>query len=176
MPNTRIFVLIFLSTFCIFVFVESAVCEMLTLYQVQMLPDDAFAVIETTGEGQRIRHCPHHDHEGNLDPNLLIYSLGTFREETFLQPEYADTARKHLMKHYDRFISKIRETELDDSLNINRAPLDELIRLPYVGPVLAVNIDRYRKSHSFESIKDILHVEGIGQAIYNAVRHYIRVD
>jgi DNA uptake protein ComE-like DNA-binding protein len=51
------------------------------------------------------------------------------------------------------------------------------VKLPQVGPVLAVKIAEYRDTHSsYFIIEDIKNVEGIGQAIFRAIRYYICTD
>ena len=46
-----------------------------------------------------------------------------------------------------------------------------------IGPVLAVKVVQYRKSHAgFGSLEEIMNVEGIGQGTFRAIRPYVRVD
>ena len=52
----------------------------------RLLPDGAFAVIEPK-VGAPIRHCPHHDLNGNLDTEQMIYVLGALDTETWLNPK-----------------------------------------------------------------------------------------
>ena len=69
------------------------------------------------------------------------------------------------------------QDEFQGSVNINTAKLQELVRLPGVGPVSAVRIYRFRKVHGlFKSIKDIEKVKGIGTSTYAGIKHYINVD
>ena len=56
-----------------------------------------------------------------------------------------------------------------------RPKLTDLVRLPDIGPVIAVKIIEYRKAHvMFKDIDEIKKVEGIGQGVFNAIRHYIK--
>ncbi|MBN1932743.1 MAG: ComEA family DNA-binding protein [Desulfobacterales bacterium] len=142
--------------------------------KIRLLPDESFAFIEVSESGNKIRHCPHHDVNAQLDEEQLIYEIGCFEKEIFLDPENKKQAEKHLQAHYDRFISKIMKNGLQNSININAAKLTELVRLPNIGPVLAVKIVEYREKNSlFESIEDIKRVDGIGRATYHAIRYYI---
>lgn len=62
-------------------------------------------------------------------------------------------------------------------LNINRASVDELIRLPGIGPELAQRIVEWRTTHGdFERIEDIKQVHGIGDSIFERIKDYITVD
>ena len=142
----------------------------------RLLPDDSFAVIESK-VGMRIRHCPHHDLNGNLDTEQLIFVLGAIDNETWLDPKNKTTAKKHLQKHYDRFKTNALKKGLNGPVNINEANLTELVLLPQIGPVLAVKIVKYRNTRKmFVSIEDIKNVEGIAQGTFNAIRHYICTD
>jgi len=141
--------------------------------KIRLLPDDCFAVIESDG-GSKIRHCPHHDQNGRLDEEQLIYVLGTLDQETWLDAKHKRVAQKHLEKHYNRFRTKIVKKGLQDPVDINRAQLTELVALPQVGPSLAVKIVEYRNAHGmFITIDRIKKVDGIGPGTFNAIRHYI---
>jgi len=144
--------------------------------KIRLLPDDCFAVIEFDG-GSKIRHCPHHEQNGRLDEEQLIYVLGTLDQETWLDPKHKKVAQKHLKKHYDRFRTKIIKKGLQDPVDINRAQLTELVVLPQVGPSLAVKIVEYRNAHGmFITIDKIKKVDGIGPRTFNAIRHYITTN
>ena len=172
------------SVFYIFLFCLSAVvlygknpgiCQGWSKTTIQLLPDSCFALVEVK-DGQKIRHCPHHDSNANLNEEQLIYVLGTIAQETWGDQANKEVSRKHLQKHYDKFIAKVMKKGLHDLVNINRAKLTELVALPQIGPVLAVKIVEYRKSvSSFEKIEQITKVEGIGAATFNAIKHYICV-
>ena len=100
----------------------------------------------------------------------------TLDKETWIDKKNKDVAKKHLEKHYDKFKSEMLKKELKEPVNINDAKLTDLVRLPDIGPVVAVKIIEYRKAHvMFRDIDEIKKVEGIGQGIFNAIRHYIRV-
>ena len=153
----------------------SARCQGWSDLTIRLLPDSSFAVVEVKA-GTKIRHCPHHDLNGKLDEEQLIYVLGTLGNETWLDPANEQVAKKHLKNHYDKFIAKVMKKGLQDPVNINRAKLIELVALPQIGPVLAVKIVEYRTTRGlFETIEQIKNVEGIGSGTFNAVRHYISV-
>jgi competence ComEA-like helix-hairpin-helix protein len=144
---------------------------------IRLLPDSSFAMIEVSEDGKRYRRCPHYDANGNLDMEQLIYVLGTFEKEKWLDKKNKKQAQQLLKKYYDKFKTKTLKNQVQTALNINKAKLTELVVLPNIGPVLAVKIAEYRDTHSrFLKIEDIKNVEGIGIRTFNAIRHYIRVD
>ena len=63
------------------------------------LPDSAFAAIETTPEGKKVRHLPHHDARGNLDVAHLCNALSRFNQVKWRDPSSAELARQHLRDH-----------------------------------------------------------------------------
>ncbi len=155
--------------FCLSAFLlcgeNSGRCQGWSEIKTRLLPDSCFAVV-VLKKGQKIRCCPHHDSNGKLDEEQLIYVLGTLDNETWVDQATKEAARKHLKKHYNKFIAKVMKKELHDSVNINKARLTKLVALPQIGPVLAVKIVEYRKSvSSFEKTEQIKKVEGIGSAL-----------
>ena len=176
--NRRIsFCVIFLITvFMILTSQDIGQCLGWSDVKTRLLPDGSFAVIESR-DGTRIRHCPHHDLNGYLDTEQMIYTLGAFDNEVWLNPKNKIIAETHLKKHYDQFKAKAMKRGLSESLNINEANLADLVLLPQIGPVLAVKIVEYRDNQKhFITIEDIKQVEGIGQGTFNAIRYYISVE
>ena len=61
-------------------------------------------------------------------------------------------------------------------ININTATAEQLDLLPEIGPVLAQRIVAYRNAFGdFESIEDLLRVNGIGHKTLDKIRNYITV-
>jgi competence ComEA-like helix-hairpin-helix protein len=145
-----------------------------TELQIRLLPDSSFALIETDGHGRRHRHCPFRDRDGDIDVDQLIRVLGRLDRETWIDPANAAVARKVLDRHYRRCYARLAENGLPDALDLNSASPGELIRLPGIGPVLAVRIIEYRDHRgTFLIPEDIMKVEGISRATFLSVRHYI---
>ncbi|WDN89369.1 hypothetical protein BuS5_02337 [Desulfosarcina sp. BuS5] len=190
MQNNRIFLaipgrrrllifLIFFFSLLALLFLNEGIgrCQGWSDIIIRLLPDDSFAVIEKNNQAIKIRHCPHHDTNGRLDEEQLIYVLGTIDRETWIDPANKAIARKHLEKHYNKFIKKVIKKGLEKPVIINSDSLTELVALPQIGPVLAVRIVEYRNTHSsYQAIEDIKKVEGIGQGIFDAIRYYIKTD
>ena len=155
----------------------SGICQGWSDLTIRLLPNSSFVLVESDETGKKLRHCPHHDLNGKLDEEQLIYVLGTLERETWLDPKNKHAAKKHLENHYNKFITKIMKKELQGTVGINRAKLTELVALPRIGPVLAVRIVEYRNAHTrFETIEDIKKVEGIGRGTFNAIQYYISTD
>lgn len=70
----------------------------------------------------------------------------------------------------------IAVSQVGAGININSASLEELNRLPGIGPVLAQRIIDYRQQHGpFRTIEDIQNVSGIGPQKYDGIKEIITV-
>ncbi len=61
-------------------------------------------------------------------------------------------------------------------IDVNRASLTELQRLPGVGPALAARIVEARTRKPFAAVEDLRHVSGIGAKTLDKLRPHIRVE
>ena len=58
-----------------------------------------------------------------------------------------------------------------ETVNINTADIDTLMKLPGIGEVIAQRIIDYRQAHGvFRSIEEIKDVEGIGEGRFEQIR------
>ncbi len=65
----------------------------------------------------------------------------------------------------------------DKKVNINKAPVDQLMGLKGVGKVLAERIvDHRRKKGLFISLEDIKKVPGIGEKLFTKIRDSISLE
>jgi len=167
---------IFCILFFIFALPYCAYSQGWPVTKIQSLPDLSFTIIEVTKDGTKVRHCAYRDIYGHIAVNQVIYCLGTFSDETWVNPENSETARKCLEEHYYRFKLNQAKEGLPKAININTASLEDLIRLPNIGPVTAVKIYRFRETNGiFKNVEDIKKVEGIGPAIFAGIKYYIKV-
>lgn len=64
-----------------------------------------------------------------------------------------------------------------DKVNINVAPAEVFESFPGIGDVLAERIITYREANGpFQSVDDLLNVEGIGETKLNAIRKYLTAE
>lgn len=80
---------------------------------ISALDDSAFAAIEVTAEGKKIRHLPHHDHTGALDVAHLRSALGRIHQVTWLDPRCQDAAEAHLRDH----LKELRAVQIHQRAN-----------------------------------------------------------
>jgi len=67
--------------------------------RIARLPDSAFAVVEVTADGRKVRHLPHHDETGAVDPAHLHAALSRLGQVRWLDPASEAVARRHLEGH-----------------------------------------------------------------------------
>lgn len=58
-------------------------------------------------------------------------------------------------------------------VNLNDANVDELARLPGIGPAKAQAIIAHRKGHPFRKLEDLTKVKGIGRKTFGRLRPYL---
>jgi comEA protein len=66
--------------------------------------------------------------------------------------------------------------ESPKKVNINTASLDELQKLPRIGPQIAQRIVDFReKNGKFKKIEEIMKVKGIGESLFDKIKDLITV-
>lgn len=61
-------------------------------------------------------------------------------------------------------------------INVNKATMEELMSLPYIGEVKAKAIIEYRnKNGPFKTIEELLNIKGIGEKTLEKIRPFITV-
>jgi hypothetical protein len=78
---------------------SSAVADEWSRGRISRLADSAFAVVETSPEGRKVRHLPHHDETGAVDPAHLRAALARLSQVKWLDPANESVARRHLESH-----------------------------------------------------------------------------
>ena len=64
----------------------------------------------------------------------------------------------------------------EERININTASVEELQRLPGIGPALASRIVEHRRRHGpFKRPQDVVIVRGMSAKLYRRIAHLIRV-
>lgn len=71
----------------------------------------------------------------------------------------------------DKFIKEHRV------ININKASLEDLVKIPGIGPALAHRILEYRTNEGmFSTIEDMKKVKGIGDKKFEEMKDYITTE
>jgi hypothetical protein len=87
------------TTLLILALPVSGAGESWTAARIRALPDSAFAVVEVTPDGRRIRHLPHHDETGAVDAAHLRAARARLPQVRWLDPASEAVARRHLAAH-----------------------------------------------------------------------------
>lgn len=67
-------------------------------------------------------------------------------------------------------------TIAEEAIDLNRATVKELTRLPGVGESIAKRIVEFRDEHGpFKRVEDLLKVKGIGEKSFEKIRPHVRV-
>lgn len=70
-----------------------------------------------------------------------------------------------------------KETAMSFPLDLNEATAEQMQLLPGIGQVLAERIIAAREAKGgFDSIEELLEVEGIGEKILDGIRAYVTVE
>jgi competence protein ComEA len=62
-----------------------------------------------------------------------------------------------------------------EPLDLNSAPMNELVELPGIGPKRAEDIIRYRLTRGFRRKSDLLRIRGIGRRTYARLKALVQV-
>ena len=90
--------------------------------------------------------------------------------------EHEKTKQKEQENLHNELKEYVGIDKRNTKININKASVGELIRLPHIGPSTANHIIQYRVTNGdFQSIKEIIFVSGVGKAIFKEIKGYITV-
>ena len=94
-----------------------------------------------------------------FNPPIDIRSRGSFPEDTTVTEEL------------DSLLAEAQ------SVNINEASIEELIKLKGIGPVLAHRRLKYRRARgAFGDKKELKNIKGIGPKKFKAIEDYILIE
>jgi competence ComEA-like helix-hairpin-helix protein len=158
--------------------VPPALAEKWSQRYIESLPDSAFAAIEISKDGRKIRHLPHHDPLGEVNIPHLKSALGRIHQVKWIDPSNFDKAKIHLEHHYrDYQEERVKAQGLRGPININRASTEEFMQLPHIGEKLALAIIEYRKSNgNFKTTSGLMRVPGIGPKIFADIEDLVTVE
>lgn len=60
-------------------------------------------------------------------------------------------------------------------VDINKATLEELIEIPYIGEKKAIDIINYRNENIFRNIEELTNIKGIGPKTFEKIKEYITI-
>ncbi len=148
--------------------VSPALAEKWNRRYIESLPDSAFASIEITTDGKKIRHLPHHNHIGEVDIDHLKSALGRIHQVKWIDPSNFAEAKAHLEQHHQAYKEeRAKARGLNGPVNLNKASINELMQLPHIGEKRAIAIIEYRKTHGgFKTTAEIMRVPGIEPKIF----------
>lgn len=76
----------------------------------------------------------------------------------------------------DVAVAEADTTAATGRVDLNRAPVAELERLPRIGPVLARRIVAYRAAHgAFQTVDDVVQVRGIGRKTLEELHPHVTI-
>jgi competence ComEA-like helix-hairpin-helix protein len=162
-----------------FLFIVSpALAEKWSQRYIESLPDSAFASIEITKDGKKIRHLPHHNYVGEIDIYHLKSALGRIHQVKWIDPANFAKAKDHLEQHYQVYKQeRAKARGLKGLININKASIKELMQLPHIGEKRAMSIIEYRKTHgSFKTASELRHIPSIGPKIFRDIEDLVIVE
>ena len=158
--------------------VSPALAEKWSQRYIESLPDSAFAAIEITKDGKKIRHLPHHSHIGEIDIYHLKSALGRIYQVKWVDPADFAKAKDHLDQHYLAYKQeRAKARGLKSPININKASLDELMQLPPIGKKRAIAIIEHRKAYGdFKAASELMRIPGIGQKVFKDLEDLVTVE
>ena len=148
-----------------------------TRRQIAALPDSAFAAVEVTAAGKKIRHLPHHTPTGALDPAHLLNALARLPQVQWVDPGKREAAERHLREHLQAYrAGRVAQSRVAFPLHLNSASVSELMALPFIGRRRADAILAYRtQRQGFSRVEELKQVTGIGPVIFEPIADLVTV-
>lgn len=111
----------------------------------------------------------------------VLFTIGTiwgrYSTTTVTKLTINDVTEKPIADESKEEEKRIEDTIIGDKININTADAGVFTMFPGIGDILADRIIQYRDEHGpFESVDDLLNVEGIGESKLETMRPYLTVD
>ncbi len=158
--------------------VSPALADKWSQRYIDSLPDSAFASIEIAKDGKKIRHIPHHNHVGEIDVSHLKSALGRIYQVKWMDPANFAKAKDHLDQHYQAYKQERAAARgMKGPVNINKASIDELMKLPHIGEKLAIDIMEYRKTHGdFKTTSELIRVPGFEEKMLRDIEDLITLE
>ena len=73
-------------------------------------------------------------------------------------------------------VSPVHAAEKEGKVDLNKASVEELVKLPRVGPAVAQRVVEYRKVNGgFRKLEDLMNVKGIGAKTFEVLKDKVTV-
>ncbi len=106
---------------------------------------------------------------------IVIYSKDEVKNFVKTKEEFNEKIDECMINN-DICLEKIDDSNNSDLIDINKATINELMKLPNIGESKAKAIISYRESNGlFKSIDEIVNVKGIGASLFEQIKDYIKV-
>ena len=111
----------------------------------------------------------------------LFYSKDDFRPNSEKELLEIETQIKEKAQTIDSLLSNSNKKSSEKKFNrilidLNSAGLEELVKLPNVGPVLAKRIIEYRaKNGNFKNIEELIKIKGIGKKKLSSIKPFLKL-
>ncbi|MFH1359768.1 MAG: helix-hairpin-helix domain-containing protein [Candidatus Omnitrophota bacterium] len=77
----------------------------------------------------------------------------------------------------NRMVNVLEDDKLYRPIDINRASLEDLIRVPGIGPAIAERIVTYRQDHgSFKDLEELKTIRGVNASNVKMISKYLKID
>lgn len=128
--------------------------------------------------------------ETEIDNKYIDYSRqdSLFYYYSNLNPEFdlEDSAlindletKKRVLELSDTFayVKKDISSLTDKSINLNKAGIDDLVKLPGIGEKTAEKIIQLRKERKgFKSLNELMDIKGIGEVKFNKIKKFLYIE
>jgi competence ComEA-like helix-hairpin-helix protein len=144
---------------------------------INSLPDSAFASVEVTPEGKKVRRLPHHDHTGRVDAPHLLSALGRIHQVKWIDARNKQAADQHLRKHMKEYKqARLAAGRVRFPVDLNAASVDELMAVPFFSRKTAEAVVLYReKQGRFKSVDELRRVDGVESVAFEAIADLVTV-
>lgn len=91
-------------------------------------------------------------------------------------PTLHEIKERNLLKDGLEESWNIIEEKTEKKVNLNTALLEELMTLSGIGESKALAIIQYREKHAFQSIEEVMNIEGIKQGVFQKIQDQITIN
>ena len=106
---------------------------------------------------------------------LIIFLLIFFFGMKIIEKKNSEISEDYTV--FSTLAESETETQTEFLININTDNINELTLLPGIGKAKALLIIEYRKENGdFSNKEELMNVQGIGEAVFNKLKHMIYIE